>query len=65
MNRVKRRAEESEIHGWVHPLTNTERIFLWGVRSKIAVVAMGCLERIFWDMAKDTFFVSWAGPYCT
>lgn len=39
MNRVKRRAEESEIHGWVHPLTNTERIFLWGVRSKIAVVA--------------------------
>jgi len=30
---------DTEIHGYVHSLSNTERIFLWGLRSKIAVVA--------------------------
>ncbi len=34
----RKEIDDSDIHGYVHSLSNTERIFLWGMRSKIAVV---------------------------
>jgi hypothetical protein len=43
----EQKANGIDISGCAHRLSNTERIFLWGVRSKIAVVA-----RIVGDVAE-------------
>lgn len=35
----QKKIDGMDVHEYVHSLSNTERIFLWGLRSKVAVVA--------------------------